>query len=262
MSRVVILFFLLLSSLPALLIAQVRVSKLTIKAKEIFQLGSSDIIVADTLVMMDSSRINLNPLKAENYIRAGVAIIGKQCLINGKGVNGKKGHTGSMGKTSLGPCREGLIGRNGGHGLDGAQGTNLFLYIDKLIVNGSLVIDLSGGNGGDGGDGGEGGGGSPGTLHCYGGNGGAGGNAGNGGDGGRGGTLTCGGLDLDALRNILGLQITVNTLGGNFGYGGVEGAGGSAGLGPAKMDGKPGDKGINGDKGNPGENGSIQFEQQ
>ena len=42
------------------LLAQVRVNKLVIKAKETYVLAESDIIVADTLIMMDSSTLVLN----------------------------------------------------------------------------------------------------------------------------------------------------------------------------------------------------------
>ena len=256
------LFLLALLILPITVVAQVRVGRLVIKKKEVFQLQPSDIIVADTLIMMDSSRIVLNRLKPENFIRTKVAIIGKHCFIDGKGVKGSNGKSGLPGKTPLGPCRDGSPGRNGGRGLDGTQGVNLFLYIDEVIVNGSLVVDLSGGNGGDGGNGGEGGGGSPGTLHCNGGNGGLGGNAGGGGNGGNGGTLTIGGLDAELIRSMMGMKIIVNTLGGNNGFGGFHGYGGSAGLGPSKMDGKPGDDGKDGERGRAGNNGNIQYEQQ
>jgi hypothetical protein len=243
-------------------VAQVRVSKLVIKSREAYQLNPSDIIVADTLVMQDSSRIVLNRLKPDNFIRAKVVIVGRNCLIDGKGISGANGRHGSPGRTPLGPCRDGSAGRNGARGLDGTQGVNLFLYIDEAVINGNLVIDLSGGNGGDGGNGGEGGGGSPGTLHCYGGNGGSGGDAGRGGNGGNGGTLTIGGLDAEVVRTLMGIKVIANTLGGNNGFGGFHGYGGAPGLGPSKMNGKPGNDGKDGERGRPGTNGNIQYEQQ
>jgi hypothetical protein len=252
----------LLAWLPAFASAQIRINKLLIKPKEVFEFGSSDIIVADTLVMMDSSKIVLNGLKSENYLRSKVAIIGKNCWISGKGINGKDGYNGSKGKTFNGPCQPGGPARNGARGLDGGPGINLFLYLDQIIVNGALVIDLSGGNAGDGGEGGEGGGGSPGTLHCNGGNGGKGGDGGAGGNGGRGGNLTFVGSDQVMVRMMLGSQIIVNTIGGNRGYGGMPGIGGAPGLGPSKKHGKPGLKGTPGERGRSGDNGVIQFEQQ
>jgi hypothetical protein len=242
--------------------AQVRVSKFLVRKNEVYELTMSDIIVADTLVMMDSSRIRLNELKRENFIRAKVAIFGTHCIIDGKGIAGVNGQNGTPGSTLVGPCREGISGRNGMRGLDGGTGINLFLYIDQLIVNGSLIIDLSGGNGGDGGKGGEGGGGSPGTLHCIGGNGGKGGNGGRGGNGGTGGALTLGGLEAETIRTLLNTQVIINVKGGNFGYGGVSGYGGPPGLGPRGKSGKMGIRGAEGFHGRPGNNGSIQFEQQ
>jgi hypothetical protein len=240
--------------------AQVRVTKLVIKSNEIYNLGPSDIIVADTLIMLDSARIRLNGLKGENYVRAQVAIIGNNCVIDGAGINGKEGSKGVGGITPIGPCMNGKPGRNGGRGLDGTQGINLFLYIDKLNTVGSLTINLSGGNGGDGGDGGEGGGGSPGTMHCKGGEGGNGGSGGNGGNGGIGGTLTIGGADAIALRNMLGERVTITNKGGSFGYGGISGYGGPPGLGPDKKNGKGGVPGVEGINGRSGNNGTILFE--
>jgi hypothetical protein len=242
--------------------AQVRIEKLVVKAKDIYTLAPSDIIVADTLVMMDSSRIRLNDLKGENYIRTHVAIIGKNCVIDGRGINGKRGQNGAPGRTPIGPCVDGGPGRNGGRGLDGASGLNLFLYIDSINVKGSLIIDLSGGDGADGGNGGGGGGGSPGTTHCYGGNGGDGGNGGAGGSGGRGGTLSLGGNGVSQFRTMIGQILTIQNKGGSFGYGGISGYGGPSGLGPDKKNGKMGAPGSDGIHGRPADNGTILFENQ
>lgn len=246
--------------LTASCLAQVRVSSLVVKSNEVYKLDPSDIIVADTLVMMDSSRIILNPLKSENFIRASVAIIGNNCTIEGKGVNGQKGRDGQAGTTSIGPCKDGSPGRNGGRGLDGTPGIKLFLYIDKINSFGSLTIDLSGGNGGDGGNGGGGGGGSPGTRHCNGGDGGNGGNAGAGGNGGDGGVLTLGGKEAREIRKKLGNALKVFTRAGTFGYGGIEGHPGPAGLGPNRRNGKDGQAGLDGADGRPGNIGTILFE--
>jgi hypothetical protein len=242
--------------------AQIRSGTFVVEAGQTFDLKNSDIIVADTFIMMDASRLKLNKAKRENYLRVKVAIFGKNVVIDGRGVAGIQGKKGTAGTTMLGPCREGTSAKAGARGTDGGQGVNLFLYVDKIIVNGNLVIDLSGGNGGDGGDGGEGGGGSPGTRHCYGGNGGTGGDGGPGGDGGKGGVLTFGGADVDVVKVLVGSQIILNTFGGNFGYGGLAGSGGSPGLGPSKHNGTVGRSGKDGTKGRPGINGGIQFEQQ
>jgi hypothetical protein len=239
--------------------AQIRVEKLVVRPNQIYNVAPSDIIVADTLVMMDSSRLRLNALKGENYIRAHVAIIGNNCVIDGKGTNGKRGSNGTGGNTLVGPCVDGANGRNGGRGLDGTPGLDLFLYIDTLNLTGSLTIDLSGGNGGDGGNGGIGGGGSPGTMHCNGGDGGNGGNGGAGGNGGRGGTLTLGD-DGGAIRALIGDKLTIYNKGGSFGYGGISGYGGPAGLGPDRRNGKAGSPGNDGPDGQPASNGTVLFE--
>lgn len=242
--------------------AQVRVSKLVIRPHEVFTLDSTDILVADSLIMMDSSRLKLNGLKAENFIRTNVAVFGKNCIIDGRGVAGKKGTDGTPGLTPIGPCRDGVPGRNGLRGLSGGSGINLFLYIDKIHLNGKLIIDLAGGDGGDGGNGGEGGGGSAGTQHCNGGDGGKGGNGGSGGDGGRGGTLTIGGRDAVITKALIGNVLIVKNNGGSFGYGGINGAGGHAGLGPNRKHGNPGEKGRDGLYGRPGDSGAVLLEEQ
>ena len=87
--------------------AQVRVGTLVIKPNEIYELKESDIIVADTLIMMDSSCIKLNPLKRDNFIRAQVAYLGSGSRIDGRGVDGAPGRNGQNGDTATGPCRDG-----------------------------------------------------------------------------------------------------------------------------------------------------------
>lgn len=254
------LYFLTLCTISSF--AQVRIEKLVIKSNGIYKVAPSDIVVVDTLIMMDSSRIRLNDLKDENYIRARVAIIGNKCVIDGRGMNGKRGLNGNTGATPIGPCQNGVAGRNGGRGLDGMSGVNLFLYIDSMNVKGSLLIDLSGGLGADGGNGGIGGGGSPGTRHCKGGDGGNGGNGGDGGDGGPGGTLSLGGMGVLQLRALLGTSLTIYNKGGSFGYGGIAGYGGAAGLGPNRKNGKSGSPGSDGSDGKSADDGTILFENQ
>jgi hypothetical protein len=243
-------------------LAQVRVDRLVIRPHETYTFGNSDIVVADTLIMMDSSRIRLNGLKPENYIRARIAIIGKYCVIDAHGINGKRGVDGIAGATPIGPCQRGVAGRNGSRGLDGTSGINLFLYIDSLIIKGPLTIDLSGGDGGDGGNGGFGGSGSPGTKHCNGGDGASGGNGGNGGSGGAGGKLTLGASTVAGVRSRIGEEIKLYYKGGTFGYGGISGHGGAAGLGPNGRNGKSGSRGTDGSHGRPGNIGTILFEDQ
>jgi hypothetical protein len=256
---IISIFFFTISVYAA---AQIRTGTFVIGTGEIYELKGSDIIVVDTLIMMDSSRLKLNKAKNENYIRAKVAIFGKTTFIDGRGVTGIQGKKGTKGKTPLGPCHAGQAGRNGARGTDGGAGVNLFLYLESIVVNGNLVVDLSGGNAGDGGDGGEGGGGSPGTVHCIGGDGGLGGDGGSGGNGGKGGILTFSVGEPDVIKSLIGSQVAVNLLGGNFGYGGIAGIGGSPGLGPSNGHGVKGKPGKSGDKGRAGTNGGIQFEQQ
>jgi hypothetical protein len=237
--------------------AQIHVSKLVIKTGEIFSFDESDIVVADTLIMEDSSSIVLNRLKKENYLHMKIAIIGKNCSIQGSGVNGKQGRPGRSGASPLGPCKSGANGTQGVRGLDGTSGVNLFLYLDKITMKEPLIIDLQGGDGGIGGKGGDGGTGTSGTVHCKGGDGGSGGNAGNGANGGHGGSLT---IHCPAsLSEKLQKEIKVKNHGGQFGKGGRGGYPGSAGLGPNRKNGKQGMPGAEGLDGGLGKNGAINI---
>lgn len=236
--------------------AQIHVSKLVIESHETFRFDQSDILVADTLIMKDSSTIVLNTLKKENFLYSKVAIIGKHCIIDGSGVNGNPGRVGLPGNSPFGPCRGGTNGRNGTRGLDGTSGINLFLYLDKVTFNGKLIVRLKGGNGGAGGKGGEGGSGGSGTVHCNGGDGGNGGNAGNGANGGNGGILTvhC----PVSLTPAVESKIQVELQGGHFGQGGRGGYGGSGGYGPTRR-GKNGAAGTDGTDGLPGKAGTVSL---
>jgi hypothetical protein len=258
MGRVV--FWVLAMILSSTVTAQVRVSKLVIKTNQSYDLGQSDILVADTLVMMDSSRLILNKLKPENFIRIKVAAIGNHCVIDGKGIDGQSGRNGKPGITPIGPCLDGTAGRDGTKGLDGTPGINLFLYLERVSLKGVLTIDISGGNGGRGGNGGNGGGGSPGTLHCNGGNGSNGGNAGQGGNGANGGVLTLTSKKTQLLRDMLGTKILVNNNGGAAGLSGKAGYHGGAGLGPSRKNGKDGAPGLDSISGVTGIKGSVKIE--
>src|SRR5687768_3885064 len=253
----VLLFLLMLSNT---LLAQVRVSKLVVKPHETFTLEQSDILVADTLVMMDSSRIVLNKLKPDNFIRTKVAIIGSYCIIDGKGISGKPGRQGRNGLSYNAPCRDGLPGGPGSRGLDGRPGVNLFLYLERLTIRGPLTIDVSGGDGGQGGQGGSGGGGSPGTLHCNGGNGANGGAGAPGGNGAIGGNLVLSSPRIQLLQPAIGTKILVKTRGGNPGEGGRAGYHGGAGLGPRGRNGKNGEPGAEGKSGSTGADGVLKLE--
>jgi hypothetical protein len=241
---------------------QTRFDKLVINSGDEFRLLHSDILVIDTLVMHDSSRLVLNFLKPENYIRARVAIIGNNCVIDGRGRDGSKGKQGLAGSALIGPCFNGNVGRNGQRGLDGISGLNLFLYIDILIIQGKFIVDLTGGHGGDGGAGGTGGRGGHGTSHCIAGNGGLGGNGGTGGSGGAGGKLTLSTEAVKILRPLIDEMFFVYFKGGVFGYGGRAGVGGEIGMGPRTKNGLPGKPGVDGTHGKHGNVGTIFFEQE
>jgi hypothetical protein len=255
-----IIICILLTFFNFALVAQVRVSKLVVKKNEVYELGQTDILVADSLIMMDSSRIILNKLKAENYIRADVAIFGNACIIDGSGINGKAGRKGRDGETPIGPCKDGSHGRPGAKGLDGVHAVNLFLYFNHLQIKGKVLINLTGGHGGNGGNGGSGGGGSPGTVHCNGGNGGNGANGALGGNGGDGGTLTLNCTSCPATTELINTKIFLYNAGGSFGFGGIAGYEGPAGLGPSRRNGIKGRIGIDGVNGKSGNKGSLKFD--
>ncbi len=257
------LSFFFLTSMSLMGTAQIREDKLVIGENESFELVGSDIIVVDTLIMLDSSRIILNSEKADNFIHAKFVQVGVGCKIYGKGTDGLNGETGRSGYTAIGPCKNGIPGRNGTPGTSASDGINLYLYFDNLSIQHSLSIELSGGNGGDGGRGGNGGGGSPGTRLCQGGDGGRGGYGSAGGNGGNGGTLTISCKGCPDLRTWLGNKLVVRSYGGNAGLGGDGGLGGLAGLVSAgkTLDGDQGSKGKPGTSGKSGKNGAINIEQ-
>lgn len=248
---------------PTIAWGQIRFTKLVLKPKEIYEIKESDILVVDELIMMDSSKIILNKLKPDNFIHAKSATFGKGCVIDGVGIPGLKGRNGRTGLSIVSPCTDGGPGTVGTEGTNGGAGTNLSLYLFDIAVNGTLIIDVSGGNAGDGGNGGSGGGGGPGLRLCKGGNGGSGGAGSNGGNGGNSGSVTFNASRIPELRTMLGVRIIVRNYGGDLGLGGEGGASGLAGLstlGNNKMDGSRGRKGTKGKSGLPGKPGAINFQ--
>lgn len=239
--------------------AQIRLEKLELSAKQSFKITGSDILVVDTLIMRDSSRIYLNPSIKENIINAKVLIVGKGCTIDGRGQKGNKGNTGQAGTRQSAPCSAGGDGGNGANGTPGKDGINLSLYIGSLKINGSLTIDLNGGDGADGGRGGKGGDGGAGTRVCRGGNGGKGGNGGNGSNGGNGGKMLVSCKACSDLYLLQNHQLFLKNYGGFAGTAGDFGSGGYAGLGP-KLDGKNGTRGLPGQNGAAGKLGIISLE--
>lgn len=256
---IVVLFF-----APIAVFAQIRIDKLVVPAKETYKITGTDIIVVDTLIMNDSSTIQLNLSKRDNFIHAKSIIARNGARILGVGDKGQHGKDGNRGTTMDGPCIDGTPGHHGTGGSHGDNGVNLFMYFNKLTITGSLTIDIRGSDGGDGGNGGQGGGGSMGTRVCLGGTGGAGGNGGTGGNGGNGGALTIACREcIDDVRALLDHRLLVKNYAGFGGIGGDAGGGGLAGLGANGMtskDGKIGPRGKKGADGQQGKPGAINFE--
>lgn len=248
------LFLVFLCSLTQ---AQLRYTKLVLQPKQVFSFGTSDILVVDTLIMMDSSSLVLNKAKKENYLHAKVMRIGNNCFIDGNGNNGKAGKTGSVGASSFGPCRNGTNGEDAVKGEDGSHGIDLLIYSKDITITGQLSVLLAGGNGGNGGMGGEGGSAGSGTIHCKGGDGGNGGKGGDGGVGGNGGKLV---VHVPiGFHSVVAPKIKVNFRGGQFGKGGRGGYSGAGGLGPKGKSGRNGLQGSDGNDGSLGNYGNLSF---
>jgi len=253
---------LLLLTLSSHALAQVRLSTLVVKSKEVYEMKGTDILVVDTLILMDSAVLRLNKLKAENFIHAKKVVFYKGSLIDGRGVHGISGRSGRTGTSSTAPCSDGGAGTKGTEGTNGGNGISLFLSFQDIVLRGVPTIDVSGGDAGDGGAGGTGGGGGTGTRLCAGGSGGAGGSGSDGGIGGNAGKITFQAKQIPELRSMLGDQIHIRNFGGHPGAGGEGGGGGYAGLNPVgkrSLDGKPGRKGATGKSGVQGKTGAIHF---
>ena len=241
---------------------QIRLAKLVLEPKQVYELKGSDILVVDTLIMKDSSRIILNKLQPDNFIHAKAAIFYRGAMIDGKGVRGIQGRNGRTGLSPASPCTDGGSGSMGSDGTNGGVGTNLSLYFSDIQLKGQLTIDVSGGDAGEGGNGGGGGGGGPGTRICAGGKGGNGASGARGGDGGRAGSIAFNSSRIPELRSMIGTTIIIRNYGGNHGLGGDGGFAGYSGLSPVgnnKMDGKFGRRGPRGKDGIAGKSGAINF---
>lgn len=238
--------------------SQINVSKLVITTRQRYSIEGSDILVADTLVLSDSSTLVLNNRRKDNFIHAKVIIVGKGCFIRGEGKNSAGEKEAAQGLPYSGPCTDGGKGQNGPIGKNGTDGINLSLYTNNLKIEGSLTIVLTGGDGGNGGRGGRGGNGGAGTRVCGGGTGGNGGNGGKGGNGGNGGSLMIDCKQCSNLHLWEGERLIIRNFGGYSGLGGEGGFGGQAGLGPVK-DGKNGSRGNSGQDGAKGNDGAVNF---
>lgn len=232
---------------------QIRLEKLELLKKQVYTIEESDILVVDTLIMRDSSKIVLNYLKQENIITAKVLVVGAGCSIIGSGVNGPHGKIGVAGYSITAPCQIGEDARNGYNGLPGVNGLNLSLYLGKVIFDGSVTINLNGGDGGSGGTGGKGGIGGSSTKFCSSADGGKGGNGGNGANGGKGGNLTLKCVECPELYLIQDDHLFIRVYGGFAGNAGDGGKGGFRGNGKGNskngLNGRPGLKGQEGKRG-------------
>jgi hypothetical protein len=254
--------FLLFMLFSGPVLGQVRMNTLVIKPKQVYELKGTDIIVVDTLILMDSAVLVLNRLKPQNFIHAKKLVFHRGSLIDGRGVHGIPGRNGRPGPSSSEPCSNGSEGRRGTDGTHGGKGIDLFLSFQDIELRGVPTLDVSGGDAGDGGNGGIGGGGGTGTRLCAGGSGGQGGPGTDGGNGGNAGTITFQAKRIPELRSMIGERIRIRNFGGHPGTGGEGGGGGYAGLNPAgksALDGKPGRKGVKGKDGKPGKPGAIHF---
>lgn len=165
---------------------------LEVKSGEELTLRKSSLKYYKTILNNDS-RIKFT--SDEGYITFST----KKLVINGKayldasGESGSDGSIGKNGRKATKRCLHGESGQNGSNGTDGSNGKLLELEFAKIQFrhNGTLNIDLSGGDGGKGGKGGNGGRGGKADCNskCPGGNGGNAGNGGNGGNSGSGGQL-------------------------------------------------------------------------
>jgi hypothetical protein len=108
----------------------------------------------DTLWMGSGARLFLSADDVALFIDH--AYLEGNATIYGLGVSGQNGAPGAPGMdgTRERPAENGEAGKNGENG---QRGTNLSLYINFEKIEGTLTIDLSGGQGGDAGDGGNGG---------------------------------------------------------------------------------------------------------
>lgn len=101
--------------------ARQSMGKLEIKAKRDYVVSTQNVLKVDTLIMHDKSAIVFNP-DMHGVLETKVAIIGKDCFILSKGLDG--------GKRSI----------------NGQHGGNLTLQLNFLEL-GKLTIDTRGGNG-------------------------------------------------------------------------------------------------------------------
>jgi len=117
-----------------------RITKLELKAKEVYIVGPTNMLLVDTLIMHDKSTIKFSPA-TQSILQANVAYIGNKCTFSLRGMNGEDADKKSSGSP-------------GQHGGD-------LVIIMHLNEVGSLTIDTRGGKGGNGKNGSNGAQGEP-----------------------------------------------------------------------------------------------------
>lgn len=138
-STLLLLCFSLLFSAQALS-QNNRITKLELKAKEIFIVGPTNMLLVDTLIMHDKSTIKFSPA-TQSILQANVAYIGNKCTLSSRGMNGEDANKESAGSP----------GQDGGDLV-------LIMHLNEV---GSLTIDTRGGKGGNGKNGSNGAKGEP-----------------------------------------------------------------------------------------------------
>lgn len=106
-----------------------KLTKLEIKAKEVYIVGPENSLIVDTLIMHDKATIQFSPEQA-GVLKANVSYIGNKCIITSRGANGTHSTHNALG----------TAGQHGGN-------LAVTLNLQKL---GSLTIDSRGGKGGNG----------------------------------------------------------------------------------------------------------------
>ena len=125
---------------------QIRLDKLEINTHQTYSMAGSNVLVVDTLIMRDSSCLMLHKEKSESIINVKVLIVNIGAKILGYGVDGKAGKVGSDGFRQGAPCRVGGNASEGAVGGNGSNGRNLSLYVNQLVITGSLTINFSPGS--------------------------------------------------------------------------------------------------------------------
>ena len=214
--------------LPALLVSfSVSAADLIVAAGEIYTITEKErVLQLNKLTIGDKATIKFAEGVTYWDLSAKQVEIGRDVVIDGRGMEGVDGADGVTATARAGDCSKGQNGDNGAAGQAGGKAVDVQM---KLAVTklGSMKVLLDGGEGGDGGDGAQGQrGGVAGSCKPTGG--GDGGQGGEGGKGGDGGKLV---ISLSAASKDINLmavahQIEASAEAGDAGDGGDGGKGG------------------------------------